>query len=137
MATASLQRLADAARPMVVPAGTRLFREGDSSDDVYVILDGRVSLMLSVPGRPKVAIGTLADGDLLGWSGLLARRHRVATARTVLESRLLQWQAAGLQRLIADDHELGYHLMQAALVAVSSRLQATRMQLLDMFGHGH
>ena len=34
------------------------------------------------------------------------------------------------------DHELGYQLMRRFAASLLERLQATRLQLLDVYGHG-
>lgn len=114
-------------------AGTSVFLDGDPPGDLYVILEGRVTLCIPVIGRPETCVLSLRAGELLGWSALL-RRRRVATARVVRPSRLLRLSGTGLLALCEEDHHVGYAIMRAAFAEMADRLQATRLQMLDIFG---
>ena len=115
------------------PAGTTIFREGDPPGDLYVVLEGRVTLCMRVPGQPETCFLSLRSGELLGWSALLCRR-RVATARVVQPAKLLRLGASDLLELCESDHSIGYVFMRQAFEELADRLQSTRLQLLDMFG---
>ena len=41
-----------------------------------------------------------------------------------------------LRKKCEEDHDLGYELMKRFLMVVSQRLDATRLQLMDVYGHG-
>jgi CRP/FNR family transcriptional regulator, cyclic AMP receptor protein len=138
-----LERVARMARRQEVPGGVVLFREGEPADTVYLIIEGRVSLSLRVPGRDDAIVGTLAAGELLGWSALLPdqapgsapERAWTATARTLAPGSLLVIPRQELVAACELNHEIGYYVMRNALSAVASRLRDTRIQLLDMFGN--
>jgi CRP-like cAMP-binding protein len=127
------ERLAALATVELHDAGTTVFGDGDPPGDFYVLLDGRVTLCMRVPSRPETCFLSLRAGELLGWSALLCRR-RVATARVVQPTRLLRLRASELLELCEQDHHVGYAIMKAAFEEMADRLQATRLQLLDMFG---
>ncbi|HJL18782.1 MAG TPA: cyclic nucleotide-binding domain-containing protein [Sandaracinaceae bacterium LLY-WYZ-13_1] len=127
------ERLAALAEVETFEAGTTVFDEGDPPGDLYVMLDGRVTLCMRVPGQPETCFLSLRSGELLGWSALL-RRRRVATARVVQRAQLLRIGASGLLELCEEDHHVGYALMRQAFEEMADRLQGTRLQLLDMFG---
>lgn len=115
------------------PAGTTLFSEGAPPGDLYVVLSGRVTLCMRVPGQPETCFLSLRAGELLGWSALLNRR-RVATARVVQPAKLLRLPASDLLELCEADHDVGYVFMRQAFEELADRLHSTRLQLLDMFG---
>ena len=127
------ERLADLAILEAFPAGTTIFDEGDPPGDLYVVLEGRVTLCMRVPAQPETCFLSLRAGELLGWSALL-RRRRVATARTVQPARLLRLPSSDLLELCEADHDVGYVFMRRAFEELADRLQSTRLQLLDMFG---
>lgn len=126
-------RLASIAEVVGFPAGTTVFEEGDPHGDLYVMLEGRVTLCMRVAGQAETCFLSLRSGELLGWSSLL-RRSRVATARVVQPSRLLRLPASDLLELCETDHHVGYAIMRQAFEEMADRLQSTRLQLLDMFG---
>ncbi len=126
-------RIAAIAEEEHLPAGTVVFREGDPSGEVYVVLEGRVSLSMRVERRGEQLILTFGPGELLGWSGFRSNGRRVATARTLESSSLLRLPSSAVRRLCDEDHDIGFALMKRAFAEVTTRLEETRLQLLDMF----
>ncbi|MFV8750266.1 cyclic nucleotide-binding domain-containing protein [Nannocystaceae bacterium ST9] len=119
--------------------GSELFHEGELADTLRIVVDGRISLELSVPGRPPMILAALSRGDLLGWSALLGRGSSVAwttTARAAKLSHCLAFPAAALRELCELDHELGYFVMQHAFEVVAQRLADARVHMLDLYGGG-
>ncbi|MFW5921247.1 MAG: cyclic nucleotide-binding domain-containing protein [Polyangiales bacterium] len=116
-----------------LPAGTVVFREGDPSEDVYVVAEGRVSLSMRVERRGETLILSVGPGELLGWTGFQSTGTRVATARTVEATTLVRLPSGPIRELCERDHDVGFALMKRAFAEVTRRLQETRMQLLDMF----
>lgn len=116
-----------------VSAGTILFREGVEHDAFSVIIGGHVGLEMNVPGRGGVRILSLGAGDILAWSALLASGRMTASAVTMSDVQLLTFRGSELCRLCESNHELGFHLMSRVAAALSRRLLATRLQLLDLF----
>ena len=86
-------------------------REGDPADSFYVIRRGRVAMETFVPQRGGLIVETIDDGDLLGWSWLVAslpgpprRPGADGNARHLLRRRLpaRQVRAGPGARLRAD-----------------------------------
>jgi CRP-like cAMP-binding protein len=57
-------------------------------------------------------------------------------ARTMTSTEALALDGSKLRDLKAGDHELGYELMTRISQVLINRLQATRLQLLDLYEHG-
>jgi CRP-like cAMP-binding protein len=133
LASEELKELAEMSEVVTVSAGNTLFVEGDPPGDIYVMLEGRITLSLRVPGRPETSFLSLHAGELIGWSSLLAR-PRVATARVVQSSRVLRLRGSDVLELCETNHDVGYAIMRQVFEEMADRLSTTRMQLLDMFG---
>jgi CRP/FNR family cyclic AMP-dependent transcriptional regulator len=129
------RRIAELASLCAWDAGATVFREGDRDSALYLVEVGRVAIEISVPGRGRVTILTVGPGEVFGWSSLFFQRPKTASARTVEPTRALALDAARLRALCDADTRVGYLLTQRILQVVSERLQATRMQLLDIYGH--
>jgi len=80
----SLEKLARAALPESVGAGTVVVAEGDPGDTFYVVLGG--SLEVSVDGRP---LRTLGAGDFFGEIALLRDVPRTATVTAATDAEVL------------------------------------------------
>lgn len=110
-----------------------VFREGSPADALYLVRSGHVALEVHVPIRGNVRILTVGAGELLGWSAVLGNSTMTATARALEPTRLIALPALELRLACEADHELGYYLMRQVASVLSTRLTATRLQLLDAF----
>jgi len=128
-----VQQLAAAARWKHCSSGAILFREGDLNRSFYIVQSGSIALDMCPPARGCKRLLTLGPGELVAWSALLAEGKMTATATSVEDTELLEFSGADVQRLCESDPVFGYHLMQRLSRALSKRLVATRLQLLDLF----
>jgi CRP/FNR family transcriptional regulator, cyclic AMP receptor protein len=123
------------ARPRHFPAGQVLFTEGSPQDDLHLIAAGHVRLDMVVPGLGRRALLSLGPGDLLAWSALLGNQVMTTSALALEPVDTVALSGPKLQELCEAQPEIGYHLMQQVARALSRRLVATRLQLLDLFRH--
>ncbi|QDU38115.1 transcriptional activator FtrB [Maioricimonas rarisocia] len=129
-----LDKLAAIARIEQVDAATVLFQEGSRCERLYLVASGLIGLDMCMPRRGCVRILTVGEGEFLGWSALLGNAAMTARA-TVLESgTLVAFSADALRELCDCDHDVGYAIMRQISQALSQRLLATRLQMLDVFG---
>ncbi len=116
-------------------AGAELFHEGDQADRFFLIRTGSVALELEAPGRGRLVIETLQPGEVVGWSWLFEPYRWQFDARAREPTRVVAFDGACLRGKCEADHELGYQMMRRFAISVTERLQATRLQLLDVYGH--
>lgn len=129
-----LAQLTGCAANITFPGGTFLFREGEPADSFYLIRTGTVTLEISAPGRGPVTIQTLAEGDVAGFSWLLRPHHWEFDGRAVDRVLAIQMDGECLRGKCRRDPGLGYELMRRFSGLAVARLQATRLQLLDVYG---
>lgn len=127
------EKLAAMARQVAFPAGQVIFREGDPDELVYLIQEGQVAIDIRLPGKGKTTILTVGPGELLGWSSLFPAERKTASARAVLPTRALAFNAAQLRQTMQTDHDLGCVLLWRVAAVIAGRLKATRLQLMDIF----
>lgn len=137
LAPAHLALIAGCARNQHVDAGTLLLREGDPAERFFLIRRGQVALELHAPQRGALLIETLHSGDVVGWSWLFAPYRWQLDGRATQSCELVSFDGACLRGKCEDDHELGYGLMRRFAASLVETLQATRLQLLDVYGHAH
>jgi CRP-like cAMP-binding protein len=116
-----------------VPVGTVLFKEGEKHGLIYVLCSGKIVLDMPVPGRGDVRILSLGAGDLLGWSPVVGDSMMTATATAKEATTVIAIPGDELNRICESDHEIGHQVMRQVAAAMSRRLLATRLQLLDLF----
>jgi CRP-like cAMP-binding protein len=114
--------------------GAFLFRAGEEANQFFLIREGRVALELAAPGHPPLTLQTLGAGEVLGWSWLIPPYHWMFDARAVEPTRALALDGKCLRTKCEGDHDLGYELLKRFAHIMEQRLQATRLQLLDVYG---
>ena len=75
---ASLRALASELRVLQLAAGDALVRQGDDADSLFVILDGRLSVLLEHEGGERQQLTELGAGDVVGEVALIAGGKRSA-----------------------------------------------------------
>lgn len=129
-----IQLVAGCARNHVFHAGEYLFREGEPANEFFLIRQGKVALEIHAPGRSALVFETLTVGDFAGASWLIPPYRWVFDARAIELTRTTGIDAACLRGKCDADHELGYEMMKRFLPPLVKRLQATRLQILDVYG---
>ena len=71
-----------------VPQNTRLFRQGDTGDAMYLIESGRVRISIRDDDKQEVTLAELAQGDFFGEMSIIDGRQRSADAKVIEDSRL-------------------------------------------------
>jgi CRP-like cAMP-binding protein len=129
-----LEEMALCATPVSFPAGTFIFREGEEADLFYALTQGRVAVEIAIPGQPLLTIQTVQGGEVLGWSWFYPPYRWHFDAQAVTLTRAIAFDARKLRELCERDHTLGYALTKRFAYVLFERLQATRLQLLDVYG---
>ena len=129
-----LQLMVGCASNMRVDAGQFIFHEGDPANELYLIRSGCVSLEFYAAERGVISILTLGEGDPLGWSWLVPPYRWKFDARAMELTRALVFDGKCLRNKCEEDYKLGYDLMRKSVAIVEQRLDATRLQLLNLYG---
>ena len=116
--------------------GDYLFREGDPADTFYVLRHGSVVVEIFVPERGAVPVQVVGEGDVLSWSWLVPPYQAQYDARCATLTRAIAFDGKCLRGKCEEDHDLGYELLKRFARIMIQRVRATRIQLLDVYGHG-
>jgi CRP-like cAMP-binding protein len=120
---------------VVFQPGEFIFREGQPADLFFLVREGKVAVEVFVPNKGPVTIETIEGGEMLGWSWLFPPYKARFDARALNVVRALSLDGACLRKKCETDPALGYQLLRRFTEVVVSRLEATRMQLLDLYGN--
>jgi CRP/FNR family transcriptional regulator, cyclic AMP receptor protein len=114
-------------------AGAYIFRRGEQANQFYLLRQGRAALEIFSPQRPPIIIATLERDDVLGWSWVVAPYFWRLDARAVEPTRAIALDGKCLRTKCEENHDLGYELLKRFVHIVEQRLEATRLQLLDVY----
>jgi CRP-like cAMP-binding protein len=115
-------------------AGQFIFREGEEAHQFYIIRGGKVALEIFSPGRGSIIIDTLESGEVLGWSWLVPPYQWRFDARASELTRAIALDGKCLRKKCEQYHDLGYELLKRFSDIMAQRLDATCLQLMDMYG---
>lgn len=114
-------------------AGKSVFRTGEEANEFYLVRHGKVALEVYAPGQGPITIETVGEGEILGWSWLIPPYRWRFDARAVDLTRAIALDGKCLRDKCEKDHDLGYELLKRFADIIVRRLEATRLQLLDVY----
>lgn len=128
-----LARLVAVAKPVHIEANRFIARQGGSADCFLILHHGDVALELHVPGKGARIIQTVHAGEVLGWSWLFPPYKWTFDARALNTVEAVCLEAVKLREETERDHEFGYQMLTRFSEVFVERLEATRLQLLDVY----
>ncbi len=108
----------------IFPAGTVLFREGDTGREMYVIQSGKVKISKQVRGEEQV-LAILGPGEFFGEMAILNNKPRSATATVLEESKMLVIDPKTFELLIKNNIEIAIRMIKK----LAQRLQEADDQI--------
>ena len=129
-----LERLAAISETIEFPARQDIFRENEPAKNVYFVISGKISLAVCTPNAGCRQLMEVGPGELIGWSPLVGRALLSDTARTLTRAVVVAIDGRRILKLCAEDPQFGFDFMHRAAKTLASRLNATRIQLLEIGG---
>ncbi len=129
-----LKLVAGCAQNTFFKAGEYLFREGKDADVFYLLKSGRATLQMEAPSRPPLVIQTFVEGDIIGWSWMIAPYRWLCDALALEDTRAFSIDGRCLRAKCEENHDLGYEILKRVATIMEQRLQATRFQVMDIYG---
>jgi CRP/FNR family cyclic AMP-dependent transcriptional regulator len=113
----------------------RMLSEGEPADNFFVLRTGKVAIEVNSPQSGPLVIETIGPGEILGVSWFMPPYRSTFDARAVEATTAVSIDAACLRGKCDEDTALGYELFKRFAGLVYERLQAARLQLLDVYRH--
>ncbi|MDD2721534.1 MAG: cyclic nucleotide-binding domain-containing protein [Gallionella sp.] len=112
-------------------SGTVLFREGDRSDFMCLVLQGRVEVSKEDAHHDFKTVAVVAAGRSLGEMAMVDHEPRSATARVTEEALLAVLTQQGFSALTRDKPALAVQLLLKVAQLISQRLRHASGVLVD------
>lgn len=119
-----------------ISADDLLFDEDGSADVFYIVVEGRIGLELTSPGKEPIVIQTLGPGDLVGVSWLFPPHRWNWRARAIVDSELAAFDATMIRSEMDQNRDLALEVLGVVARELADRLHRTRVQLLDLYRGG-
>lgn len=136
MSDDQIKLLVGCAKNVAFKEGEFIFREGEPADSFYFIRHGKVLVESHIPQKGAIIIRTREEGEIFGWSWMVPPFRWHFDARAVELTRAISLDGKCLREKCEEDHDLGYEIMKRFALVIAERLEATRLQLMDIYGNG-
>lgn len=117
------------------PKNSIIINEGDSSDSLYIIVSGRVTVYLSDENGKEVILNSQGAGDYFGELALVDDDKRSASVVTAEKSTFFVISKADFKKVLALHPELAFNLIRGLTHRVRHLTDNVRsLALLDVYG---
>ena len=118
-----IEELAHHCEVMIFDNGYSFFSQGDPSEDIYVVVDGRVRLTVRDTADNEQDIGVVESGDIIGEMGVFESEPRSTSAYALGETVLLKVPGDGFQAMMKAGHPAIHKMLQWSLKKAGERLR--------------
>jgi CRP/FNR family transcriptional regulator len=108
-----------------------LFEQYDELAEVFVLLEGSLSLGISLAKEKRIHLGSIEEGQLFSWSAVFAPFISTAWVMAITPAKVIAIDAKNLNREIEKDCDFGFKTMSKIAQTISHRLSDTRFQLMN------
>ncbi|NTU81369.1 MAG: cyclic nucleotide-binding domain-containing protein [Chloroflexales bacterium] len=128
--------LAQLAEEITAEPGSYLFYEGGGLTSLYLVLEGRVAISLSLPEvgsraiippptakKREVTVSMVGVGEIFAWSSLVPPYQATSNARALTRCRVVALSAAELRQRFDRDTQFGYQMLLRVAQIARDRLQ--------------
>jgi CRP-like cAMP-binding protein len=108
-----------------------LFEQYDELSEIYILLNGCLSMGISLPKEKRIHLSTLEEGDLFSWSAVFSPFISTAWVIATCPTKVIAIDARKLNLEFQKNCEFGFKTMSKIAQTISHRLSDTRYQLMN------
>jgi len=117
------------------PRSTTIMAGGDPTDSLYIVLSGRLKVMMSDSEGKEVILSILGPGEFFGEMGMLDDEPRSATVITIEPCELLSIAKRDFKKCLADNFEMAMAVMRGLVKRLrEADRKIGSLALLDVYG---
>lgn len=127
-----LNGMAEAAKEMKFSKGELIFDEAREAVYIYILLDGKVSMGVSLTSKPTNVTVSVVDAPntVFGWSAIVTPYRFTAFAQCDEDTKVLAIPGETILDLLQQDPPTAYTVMKRLTELISSRLRDSRTVML-------
>jgi CRP/FNR family transcriptional regulator, cyclic AMP receptor protein len=132
LADDSLDKLTELCHVHAMHEGDRIFAEGTRARDIHLCHRGKVDILIFVrqPWNKNIAVHRAGQGEVFGWSALVAPYIYTASAECVESGEEIRIKGSECLTVLGQNPLIGYAIMENLSANISLRLTQTRQRLV-------
>lgn len=129
MEESSLKQIFDAGKKIELEAGEYLFKQGDSQNELYVVLSGRLRAINEAKSG-TVILGDIAEGEPVGEIALFTNEPRMAAVLAIRKSLVLEISKAEYHTAVAKNPEFASALTRFVINRMRRNLLEQKVEAI-------
>jgi len=114
---------------------TTIMAGGDATDSLYIVLSGRLKVMMSDSDGKEVILSILGPGEFFGEMGLIDDEPRSASVVTIEPCELLSISKRDFKKCLVDNSEMSMAVMRGLVRRLrEADRKIGSLALLDVYG---
>ena len=114
---------------------TTIMSSGDATDSLYIVLSGRLKVMMSDSEGKEVILAILGPGEFFGEMGLIDDAPRSASVVSIEACELLSIAKRDFKKCLADNAEMAMAVMRGLVKRLREADQKIgSLALMDVYG---
>ena len=131
----SLRLLATLVTRKSVSRSTTIMVAGDPTDSLYIVISGRLKVMMSDAEGKEVILAILGSGEFFGEMGLIDDAPRSASVVSIESCELLCVTKRDFKRCLAENFEMSMAVMRGLVKRLrEADRKINSLALLDVYG---
>lgn len=114
-------------------AGDVVFKEGDKSSELYIVIEGKIQIVKSVSGSGMKILAVLEHGGIFGEGALLSDKERGASAQALADSSLCVLKREDFEKFLKQNPAYAAGLLIEIVKVVNARLQYVNSELIALY----
>jgi RimJ/RimL family protein N-acetyltransferase len=127
-----LSQLAHICKMVSYPAGKIICNEGECGSEIFVLAEGKASVMTKGNRKKSIQIGSIGQGEIFGEMSIIEDLPRNATLITDVNSKLVVIDRSELENLMNKNSHLGKMVMQNMAQGLSRKLRRSKTTTSDL-----
>ena len=130
-----LRMLASVVTRRSTPRSTTVMASGDATDSLYIVLSGRLKVMMSDAEGKEVILSILGPGEFFGEMGLIDDAPRSASVVAIEPCELLCIAKRDFKKCLAENFEMAMAVMRGLVRRLrEADRKIGSLALLDVYG---
>ena len=126
--------IAENSRELNFAPGEFLMREDEPGHCFFLILYGQVAIEDFSPERGPIIVSTVGEKEIIGYCWLTPPYQCRYDVRAVEMTRTICIDGTRLREICEENPDIGFELLKRTTQLMSKLLEATRAQMLDIYG---
>lgn len=114
-------------------AGDVVFKEGDKSSELYIVIEGKVQIVKGISGGGMKILTVLEHGGIFGEGALLSDKGRGASAQALSDVSLCVLRREDFNKFLKQNPAYAAGLLIEIVKVVNARLQYVNSELIALY----